>query len=59
LATCSLAGSLHVPRGGQEDGFGVVAQLQARHGIGGGGDGFGKLLPLINDSINVLHDEIG
>jgi len=37
----------------------MVAQGDAVHGLGGRGDGLGKLLLLIDDAINVQHDEFG
>jgi len=55
-----LAGGLrgvHVPRCGQQDLFGMVAQRQAVHGFSRGRDGFGKLLPFIDDTVNIVHDE--
>ncbi|MNN50762.1 hypothetical protein D3C81_1653650 [compost metagenome] len=37
----------------------MVAQGGAVHGLGGRGDGFGELLPLIDDAINIQDDELG
>ncbi|MNP64264.1 hypothetical protein D3C76_1597470 [compost metagenome] len=46
-------GFAHVPGRGQQDRPGMVAQGGAVHGLGGRGDGFGELLPLIDDAINL------
>ncbi|MCY1392283.1 hypothetical protein D9M71_71480 [compost metagenome] len=46
-------GFAHVPRRGQQDRPGMVAQGSAVHGFGGRGDGYGELLPLIDDAINM------
>ena len=35
----------------------MVAQRDAVHGFGCRGNGFGKLLPFIDDAIYIEHDE--
>ncbi|MCY1461715.1 hypothetical protein D9M71_793990 [compost metagenome] len=57
-----LTGALglrHVARGRQQNGLGVVAQGHSIQEFGCGRDGFGELLPLIDDAVRVLRDEIG
>ncbi|MNP42763.1 hypothetical protein D3C76_1365500 [compost metagenome] len=57
-----LAGALgldHVARGRQQNGLGMVAKGHSIQVFGRGSDGFGELLPLIDDTVRLLRDEIG